>query len=173
MWYMYHTFGCYFPFGCVVYFISFFRITTLRGYIIYNCPQTVFHTNKRGLVLFDESIHLAASSIDLEKALNIHGKACTLFSRSMKQMTSIKAKKSCLTILSLQGVSKHNSIMKWIIKNSTACLYYLENNRWFSAVLLCIYGDNHTRRVKYGTTRVWLSVDTQQNSWKPSIILIL
>ena len=38
---------------------------------------------------------------------------------------------------------------------------HLENNGWFSAVLLCIYGDNHarvvpyfdTRRVKYGTTR--------------------
>ena len=26
---------------------------------------------------------------------------------------------------------------------------YLENNRWFSAVLLCIYGDNHTRVVPY------------------------
>ena len=25
----------------------------------------------------------------------------------------------------------------------------LENNRWFSAVLLCIYGDNHTRVAPY------------------------
>ena len=31
----------------------------------------------------------------------------------------------------------------------------LENNRWFSAVLLCIYGDNHTRVVPYTTSKIW------------------
>ena len=50
-------------------------------------------------------------------------------------------------------------------------MLYLENNRWFSAVLLCMYwriihdDKNVVQPVYYSP------VHTQQNSWKPSIIL--
>ena len=40
------------------------------------------------------------------------------------------------------------------IQNFDAVIYKNDNNRWFSAVLLCIYGDNHARVVPYFESRM-------------------
>ena len=61
------------------------------------------------------------------------------------------------TPLSWEGIYPWFPVVKqcaWNVESKCAYLVhmgdlYLENNRWFSA--------GHTRRVKYGTTRVWLS----------------
>ena len=48
---------------------------------------------------------------------------------------------------------------------------YLENNRWFSAVLLCIYGDNHTRVVPYFESCIWGPYTTSKIWYNPCMII--